>query len=345
LWAIVRRGFVFAASLYIVLLVAYLVLRIIVGDRVWWLAFLNAFAHLLFVPLIVIFPLAILLDKHSTFRLMPLVVIAGLWFVPYFRAKPILETTDPALHIVTFNIWGDNPRIEDVEAWIRGSGADVVLLQEIPENYSENGFPNLLDSYPYQSVQPLEMRVWGNAILSRIPFVDEENFDLEGDGTPTHQRVTLDWNGTRIAVYNIHLEMPIGEIAHFSTPIDNPFLHMALKYDNTLRDAEIMRLVERLDAEKLPFVMGGDFNTSDQSIVYWELAARGHDSFREVSSSFGASWPVPVGGELPTIIPPLIRIDYIWHSDHFRTIDAQQGPPLGSDHLALTATLALPSTD
>jgi endonuclease/exonuclease/phosphatase (EEP) superfamily protein YafD len=341
---VLRRGFTFAASAYIVLLVGYLVLRITIGDGVWWLAFLNAFAHFLFMPLIVIFPLAILLDKRSAFRLMPLVLVAGLWFVPYFSAKAIEETVDPTLRIMTFNIWGDNPHMADVEAWIRDNGADVVLLQEIPESYSEHGFPTLLDVYPYQFVQPLAMRMWGNAILSRVPFGETENFSLDGSGLPTDQRVTVDWNGAQIAVYNIHLLMPMGDEAHFSTPINNPFLHLALKYDDSLRDAEIARLVERLDAEKLPFVMGGDFNMSDQSMVYWELAARGRDSFREVSSSFGASWPVPVGGELPTIIPPLIRIDYIWHSDTFRAIEAQQGPPLGSDHLALRATLALNSS-
>ncbi|MEO8611759.1 MAG: endonuclease/exonuclease/phosphatase family protein [Chloroflexota bacterium] len=329
------------ASAYILLLLGYLILRLAFGDSLWWLALLNAMAHLGFLPLIVLFPLALLIDRRTAFRLMPLMLIAGLWFGPYFLPKLIPETTNSTLRMLTFNVWGDNPRMGDVEAWIRDSNADLVLLQEIPETYSENGFSNLLDVYPYQFVQSLEMRTWGNAILSRIPFAETENFDLEGDGTPSHQRVTFDWQRTTIALYNIHLLIPIGDQAHFSTPIDNPFLHLALKYDDAPRDAEIGRLSERIDAEPLPFLMGGDFNTSDQSVIYQQLAAHRRDSFREVGRGFGASWPLAVNGEFPAFIPPLLRMDYIWHSDSFQTVSAQQGPPLGSDHLALLATLAL----
>jgi endonuclease/exonuclease/phosphatase (EEP) superfamily protein YafD len=336
-----RRAFIIATSIYIVLLVGYIVLRLIFGDGVWWLSLLNALAHLWFLPLFVLFPLAILIDRRTAFRLMPLVLIAGLWFGPYYLTKPIPETASPTLSVLTFNVWGDNPRMGDVETWIRDSSADVVLLQEIPESYSENGFANLLDAYPYQQVQSLDMRTWGNAILSRIPFGETENFDLEGDGTPSHQRVTFDWNAATIALYNIHLVLPIGDQAHFSTPIDNPFLHLALKYDDNPRNAEIARLLERLDGESLPYIMGGDFNTSDQSVIYQPLAAHRRDSFREVGSSFGASWPLPVNGEFPAFIPPLLRVDYIWHTSYFQAISVQQGPPLGSDHLALLATLAL----
>jgi endonuclease/exonuclease/phosphatase (EEP) superfamily protein YafD len=339
-----RRAFVSAASLYIALLVGYLLLRIVFGDGFWWLALLNALAHLWFLPLVILFPLAILIDGRTAFRLMPLVLVAGLWFGPYFRSKSVPEATGPTLRVVTFNVWGDNPRMAEVDTWIRESGADVVLLQEIPETYSENGFASLLDIYPYQAVQPLAMRVWGNAILSRLPFTESENFDLEGDGTPSHQRVTIDWDGTVVALYNIHLVMPIGDQPHFSTPIDNPFLHLALKYDDTFRDAEITRLVKRLDQEKLPFVMGGDFNTSDQSVVYQQLADHGRDSFREMGDNFGGSWPLPVNGEFPAFIPPLLRVDYIWHSDPFQAVEAGQGTPLGSDHLAVMATLSLSPT-
>ena len=72
-----------------------------------------------------------------------------------------------------------------------------------------------------------------------------------------------------------------------------------------------------------------------------QLAAHGRDSFRKAGRSFGASWPLRVNGEFPAFIPPLLRVDYIWHSDGFQTVTAQQGPPLGSDHLALMATLTL----
>ncbi|MCZ2094787.1 MAG: hypothetical protein LC121_00665 [Anaerolineae bacterium] len=72
-----------------------------------------------------------------------------------------------------------------------------------------------------------------------------------------------------------------------------------------------------------------------------DLAAVMRDSFREAGYGLGTSWPAAQAFGIPPLIPPLVRIDYIWHSDEFRTLAAAQGPYLGSDHLPLYATLAL----
>jgi vancomycin resistance protein VanJ len=337
----VRTLFAYGIGLYIVLLVGYLLLRVVFRDGIWWLAFLNSFAHLLFMPLILLFPLAILIHQRSALRLLPVVLIAGLWFAPYYVPKSLLEPDSTPLHIVTFNVWGANPHTDVVEDWLREANADIVLLQEIPEAQAEDQFSTLSDVYPYRFVQSPQMRLWGNAIFSRLPFVETENFDLEGDGTPSHQRVTFEWDGELFALYNIHLVMPVGDQAHLSLPVDSALGKMALRYDDTLRNDEINRLLGRLKDERLPFIVGGDFNLSDQSVMYGQLAAQMRDSFREVGTGLGGSWPLPLAGEFPAFMPPLLRIDYLWHSDSFQAVAVQQSPPLGSDHLGLIASLTL----
>jgi endonuclease/exonuclease/phosphatase family metal-dependent hydrolase len=123
--------------------------------------------------------------------------------------------------------------------------------------------------------------------------------------------------------------------------LNNFYARAVLGYSDKLRNAQINSLLDHLKVEPYPYIVAGDFNTSDQTPTYNLLASHLHDSFREGGTGLGASWPVSSARGLPGFIPPLIRIDYIWHSDSFQTISAQQGPPLGSDHLALTATLAL----
>ncbi|HEX2908131.1 MAG TPA: endonuclease/exonuclease/phosphatase family protein [Phototrophicaceae bacterium] len=328
-------------GVYTLALVVYLVLRLAFGDGFWWLGLLNTFAHLLFLPLLVFFPLALLIRaRGAALRLLPLIVVAGLWFGPYYLPKTPALASNAVIRILTFNIWGDNQRLEDAEAWMLQTDADVILLQEIPESYSTNGVPALLTAYPYQFMQGLDVRVWGNAVLSRYPFVDTENFDLEGDGTPSHQRVALDLGGKTIALYNIHLLMRMEVEPHFYLPINNPFLNMALRYDDKPRNQQIERLLPLLENEAHPFIAAGDFNTSDQSIMYGRLAAQMGDSFREAGMGLGGSWPIPVLGELPNFLPPIFRIDYIWHSDQFQAVNAQVGPRLSSDHLPLLVTLA-----
>jgi len=55
------RRFVSAASiLYVLAILGYLVLRGLFGDRFWWLSLVNTFAYGLFLPLIILLPLALL---------------------------------------------------------------------------------------------------------------------------------------------------------------------------------------------------------------------------------------------------------------------------------------------
>ena len=91
----------------------------------------------------------------------------------------------------------------------------------------------------------------------------------------------------------------------------------------------------------LPFIVAGDFNTSDQDAMYPALAARMIDSFRERGVGFGTSWPSPGMLPIPVFLPPLVRIDYIWHSPGISTRAAWQARTVGSDHLPLVADLVI----
>ncbi|MBZ0300947.1 MAG: endonuclease/exonuclease/phosphatase, partial [Anaerolineae bacterium] len=78
--------------------------------------------------------------------------------------------------------------------------------------------------------------------------------------------------------------------------------------------------------------------------IYGELAAAMGDSFRETSAGLGTTWPAARGDDdIPALIPPVLRLDYIWHSRQLRTLSTEIGPDLGSDHLPVVAVLALPT--
>ncbi|MBC8099138.1 MAG: endonuclease/exonuclease/phosphatase, partial [Armatimonadetes bacterium] len=84
---------------------------------------------------------------------------------------------------------------------------------------------------------------------------------------------------------------------------------------------------------------------SDNAVKYGEIAQHLHDAFREGGSGIGATWPHAEILGLPALVPPLLRIDYIWHSDDFRTVNAFTAPQRGSDHYPVVATLALRRVD
>jgi endonuclease/exonuclease/phosphatase (EEP) superfamily protein YafD len=320
------------AALYVVALIVYLILRAAFGDGVRWLALLNNFAPFYFLPMIVLLAAAALLRIRQMAFLLPFALIGLVWFGPYFLPKNRSLPTGPTMRVLTFNLWDRNTDPRRAMAWIREMKADVVLLQEVQP---ADVLPDLLDLYPYQNTVPDETRPVVNFMLSRFPILDAES--LTDEGLPGQQRLVLEVGGQPVAVYNLHLPFP----ALSPRSSRNAYVRAILGYDTTARNNQIARLLRLLENEPYPFIVGGDFNTSDQAVVYGELAAVMSDSFREAGSGLGGSWPVSQAHGLPAFIPPLIRIDYIWHSDHFRALEASQGPELGSDHLPLLATLEL----
>jgi endonuclease/exonuclease/phosphatase family metal-dependent hydrolase len=178
-------------------------------------------------------------------------------------------------------------------------------------------------------------------VLSRYPIVSAENIDLASKGLAPQQRLYLSVQGQTIAIYNVHLAQPIGRVNRIKIPFARRFDDPFLRYDDTGRNDEINALLLSLKSEKVPYIVAGDFNTSDQGATYGILASQIADTFREAGSGLGGTWPAAGEAGWPRFVPALIRIDYIWRSPAFRAVEAHQGPKLGSDHLPLLATLEL----
>ena len=329
---------------YAFVLMGYLGLRAVVGDGLWWLSWLNNFAPYYFLPLIFTLPLSFALRlKRSALVHGFLALVATIWLLPRFLDTPFqrvarLNESERALTVVTFNIRGDNPQLDSFFSWLRSTNADIVLLQETPASWTHDGIPQLLDPYPYQVSLPIGAGQWGEVILSRQPIVGHERYRVQGF---PHDRIEIEWAGERIAIYNVHMVIPQRATARLTQRFYRNYLNMILKYDDSIRNDQIDELLALLANERLPFIAAGDFNTSDNAVAYERIAARLRDSFREGGRGMGSTWPHARVAGLPSFIPPLIRIDYVWHSDEFQTLTTFVGPPLGSDHLPVIANLVL----
>ncbi|NIT59114.1 MAG: hypothetical protein GWN00_23690, partial [Aliifodinibius sp.] len=259
-----------------------------------------------------------------------------IWFGPNYLPKSSQQPGNPTLKILTFNVWGYNEHLEDVDAWLLELDPDVVLLQEISSGLADGREQLINRRFPYRASQNSAVREFGSLILSRYPILSEES--LPDQGNQSQNRVTIDANGRIITIYNVHMPQPLGQ-SRLPLPHESFFARTILSYDNTVRDEQIRLLLQRIDGEENPVIVAGDFNMSDQTIVYQDMSAVLNDAFREAATGSGRSWPVRILDEISPLIPPLLRVDYIWHSRHFRTVDAFLGPKLGSDHLPLFAEL------
>jgi vancomycin resistance protein VanJ len=340
-----RKGFIRriidgAALAYLLFMAFYLLLRGLVGDGIPLISLVNSFAYFLFLPLPVLLLLVVVARSRSAlFRLLPILAVIMVWVGPRFLPRSTVQAGGETLRVMTMNVWGNNHDLTKTEAWLRQTGADVLLLVEVSPAYATDRLPGLSDIYPYQSNQRDETRWGDNFILSRYPIISSSYVDLAISDQPSPPRVVMDIDGQRIAVYAVHLAWPVDDEAIKSQGVQ-VYLDMVVGFDDRIRNQQIENLLAYLKTEPLPYIVAGDFNTSDFSVTYSQLAAHMRDSFAQAGWGLGGSWPASnVRQGLPNWLPPLIRIDYIWHSDGLRTVAAWQGPPVGSDHLPLFAEL------
>lgn len=310
----------------------FLVVRWLIGESWGLIALFNSIAHLLFLPSIILLPLALLLRRRATVLLVIPALLAfllgyGAVFMPRtVKAAPKTES----LRILTYNLLAYSRDTGPVVAIIREADADVVALQELSQPMAEHLAEALAKEYPYQALHTsVDAPVAGQGILSRYPIVEDEYWRVY----LAAQRVTLDVEGQLVAFYNAHTVMPLSRSG----------------FD--WRSEEISVLLERAESETVPVILAGDFNMSDQSDDYWRVAERYHDAYRKAGWGMGFTFPAtqaysglraPVPS-IPTLIraiPPLLRLDYVFHDSAFETVEARVWPTSGgSDHLPVLAVL------
>jgi len=315
---VIRNLFQALIGSYALSLTGFLVLRAISGDALSLVAILNSYVHLLLIlsPLALI-P-ALMLRNRLLLALLALPILAfvidyGGQFIPRSAVHAADQTE---FRLLTYNLLRSNLNTDATTAIIRESGADVVALQELTPLQAEAFDGSLRDLYPYQAFHPQE-DFSGQGVLSRYPIRSDEFWQIHLG----HQRIELEIEGQRIALYNAHPIHPfIGGFPNFYQPGD--------------RASEIEVLLNRTAAESIPVLLVGDFNLSDQEALYQQISARFSDAYRQMGWGMGFTYPNM--GIL------LARIDYVFHSAAFTPLEARVLPDGGgSDHLPLWVRLGL----
>ena len=227
-----------------------------------------------------------------------------------------------ALTVMTFNLGAglaDPARLVGV---LRRSGADVVGLQELAPEQAAAIDEGLAAEFPYRLLRPLGIP--GKGLLSRFPLRDAELLDLF-PGRPD-ARATVGTPGGPVTVVVAHPPPPrIGRRWR----------------ENATAAEQLARVVEAATAGG-PAVVLADVNRVAWQGAYRRIAAAGLvDAFGVAGRGRGATAPTRLvaGGVSRAALPPLLRIDYVWHTAHFRADAAWIGEDAGSDHLPVLARL------
>ena len=237
---------------------------------------------------------------------------------------------------MTYNLGNGLAGPDTLIPMIRGSGADIVALQEVTADIATHLDTDLRDQYPYQISQGLGIE--GKALLSRYPILSSEWLEYNPGRPDLRARIDLD--GTTIVVIVAHPPPP-----EFTWSGIQP---------RPGTEHQMTSLMELIHHTEEPLLLLGDFNITQMHDVYGELEASGlQDTFLVSGNGLGFTMPARMAklaavsdtlGQLS--IWPAARIDYVWASAAWQPVSAWIGEDAGSDHLPVLATVSLlPSVD
>jgi endonuclease/exonuclease/phosphatase family metal-dependent hydrolase len=135
---------------------------------------------------------------------------------------------------------------------------------------------------------------------------------------------------------NIHTRIPHIRTTHATVGRRR----IPLEFHAERRRNEVRKLLAMLEHVEGPVIVGGDFNMTERSPDHRLMSDRLRDAYRAVGAGFGHSFPRT--GAFPKAFPvpwPMLRLDYIWHSEHFTPAWAYRGDAGQSDHHPIVAGL------
>ena len=225
-------------------------------------------------------------------------------------------TSENDISLLIFNVLMENDNYERATQMILRYDADIVLLAEPDENWSNNLEP-LKEKYPHTVFCPLPNR-YGMMLFSRLPLHDTElQFLIQDDIPSIHTQITLA-NGRNIALHGVHPRPPmLGENTR-----------------STERDGELLLVGKAIRESDLPCIVAGDLND-----VAW---SRTTQLFKRISGlldpRIGRGFYNTFHAHHPFLRVPL---DHIFHSPHFRLAHIERvNDACGSDHFPVFVKLS-----
>ncbi|MEI7980452.1 MAG: endonuclease/exonuclease/phosphatase family protein, partial [Bacteroidota bacterium] len=244
---------------------------------------------------------------------------------------------------------------EGISSFLLSQNADIICLQECCLNGPDDAvilrnYAKLIGMkyYYFRNYRKFwdKKKIDAIIIFSRYPVVDSGFFKFPDKSLfGIYSDILLDQDTIRI--YNLHLESirfgnddysfysHLTDPAEEATPLKEGTKKMFWKLKKAFitRAREVDTISLQLGTCRYPVILAGDFNDSPSSYAYHELTGNLKDAF--ISSGrefFGSTY----AGRFPAF-----RIDYIFSSGRFKTLEYRKFIIGYSDHYPIAATFNL----
>lgn len=282
--------------------------------RYFWL--LDLLAHFRVHYVVALLVCAALLLATRDFRAAAFAVLAGglaaAPVVQYLGASDEEPTAGPTLKVLSLNIWFRRDDPLRLTSYLEASGADILVLQEISREEAEH-LGATLTSYPHAFIDAAASS--DTVLFSKWPIRHASAVELAPDAVSALV-AGIEWHGREISVVGAHLHWPLGARAA------------------RRRDAELAGLAELVRTHSNPLIVLGDFNVTPWSPHFTALLQTSRLRDCALGNGLDPTWPSPAQALG-------IRIDHCLASLHWRAIDTDVGPHVGSDHRPMLGVLRL----
>lgn len=301
---------------------AFVVLTVLDGEILWPLEFLDAMTHVVLLPAPFVAAIAVLRDRRhlaaaSLLATLYLAVTCGTWIGGNIEPVPIGDKS--TLRVLTWNLGLGICDVDQVADEVLRVEADVVLLQEARIDQARGLFERLGETLPH--FEHFKDDRFSKAYLSRIEPANIE-FTVPED-TKNFLEVTVPFDDQAVTIASFHT--------------NKTFAVLGYAWSGAPR---MMEQIDRAAGNPHNLVVG-DFNMTERNGVYGDFVELGLiDSYRELHADPGFTFPT-FGRYRDLPLPPLIRIDYLWHTPDMRCVAIERTDASQSDHCGLVGTFIL----
>lgn len=313
---LITTGMTLLAQLYLMGLAAWLALYLFARDASALLFAVNSFAVYLFAPLPLVVVAAALVGRPWNVALLGQCVLAGLVWHYFFGGLftprlAVAEAGGPRLRVLTANLLGFNQDTEATLGALRAADADVLALQELNPAVAAAIQRDLAVEYPYQLLDPQD-GVRGGGVVSRYPLRPTGE-TLGGPWLGTPHVLKVDVDGQPVTFIRFHAYSGLERV------------------DQREESARVLADYARTHGG--PLLVAGDLNATGLSTAHDTITAELGDAWEAAGWGLGHTFPgaASPGSSRPRIlgflVPKwLIRIDYVFYSEHFTPMLARTGP-------------------
>ncbi|GHO51935.1 endonuclease/exonuclease/phosphatase family protein [Ktedonobacter robiniae] len=322
------------ASLYVLLVLIFLISHAIAPQRVGLLALAGIFAPYLFAPLALLVPF-LFLRFTALLRIAFAigVILFGLCFSPRLGAGNAQSIEGGrTITAMTWNFLGDNTRGGYVRQLINTHHPDLIALQEADWNGIDEA-QDILRQYPYHLYGSGETPP-GEVLLSTLPILDHGQVTAPDGSRAVWDIPRILWarldlgHGQTLFVVNAH-------------PISSINTVYGCLFCPQRRDSQIKALHQFLQ----PFIQHGerllllgDMNTTDREPAYQDLSAGLQDTHLLVGKGSGHSWGIRGLNQYWAFL----RIDYMFVTPKVKPLSLDTDcTSRGSDHCVLIGKFSI----